>query len=197
MRLACLLLLVPAPILLPACEWESSMSISGSTVSSDAAGASVGGYRLHSSEPTFFYGTVLDGGVRRFTYLVIAPSAGSDAVMSSKDASTATIGGGSIEASHDFEGKTMDFEARFTASVDPTSQRLTESSLQVQGREITAEDGWCFLADLAAKPDELVPVACSMPELPVDPENLDAVTTAFVTQLVADDPAVAAFLAGE
>jgi hypothetical protein len=197
MRFACLPLAVLAPVLVPACREADAgvdLRIGVHSVEVDGTGLSAGGLRVDDASPTLFYGSVLDRGTRRYTYLVVGPpvDVASDAAWSNP--SRSTYGDGALASTQSFLRRgepvlTATYDARATDDGAVVDERRT-----LQGADLPLERGWLFLFDFEDPDSGLTPVDVAMPKVPADGADLDGFTEMFVADLVRRNADVAAFV---
>jgi hypothetical protein len=177
---------------------EFEFRTTGNSSRSGSVGVQGGGARFALGEASVLYGSLLENGQRRYSYLVIGPKVrGGEAHFNSV---------GSVYCEGDITGsasKTEDectfgeakITANFAATVGPKGT-FEEQKLTLQGVEFDPGSGWLYLFDASKSGDapRLHKIDLEMPELPESGEGLLAFTMEFVARLIEEDPIVAAFV---
>ena len=167
-------------------------SSGGASSESGGVGVTGGGFRVETDRPTLFYGTLLEGERRTFTYLVIARGmAPDDWSLEQGWEGTSTASGDELDSRHSLSVDGRRMEAWFHARVE--GGRAVDRQLEVNGASPPAEQ-WLLLHDARRPSQGARAHEATMPELPRDLEQLAPAVEAFVEGLVAQDPEIAAFL---
>ncbi len=169
---------------------HASMSGSGSSIGNVAV--SGGGHQGGTGLVTLFYGTAMENGARRFTYLVAGPVSPVKDEFQDESSGNTTINNDTISCAHAYEVNGVKLSVDFTATHD--SDAIVNPILALQGQPVPAEDGWFFLFDWGNGESTPRPVAVAMPELPTDLEEVPSFTNEFVTELMLTNEEVRKFV---
>lgn len=175
-------------------ETDARYASTGQLSSSDGFGVSGGGFGISSGEPSFMYGTLLNGEARRFTYLVVTGDLLDgelflDHALDGKCESD----GATVNSDHTFSFEAFTVQIAFQAARE--GGEVAGATTSINGAEVEAGQ-WLFVID--ADEPNAVPVAVDVPapELPEDFNELDHVTREFVRQLCSSNDEVRALLGG-
>ncbi len=170
----------------------SHLQLDGRQRDLQCARDSGGAFRAKNGQPAFFYGTIVESGKRRFTYLVISP----DPLRSSRSTNVEESGrssadGQKLESSHSvtIDGQALASRSRATIQ----GAKLEDVTLELNGKE-QPSGSWLFVLRDAPAGATLTPVTLPSPSLPANLDDVAEFTAGFVSTTVRENAAVRALL---
>lgn len=179
---------------LVACSADARYASTGQSSSSNGFGVSGGGFDFSSGEPSFMYGTVLNGEARRFTYLVVAEDLldGELFLDYSLDGKCESDGA-TVNSDHTFSFEAFTVQIAFEAARE--GGEVAGATTSINGAEADAGQ-WLFVIDADDPNAEPVAVDAPAPELPEDLYELGNATREVVRQLCSSKDEVRTLLGG-
>lgn len=173
---------------------DARYASTGQSSSSNGFGVSGGGFDFSSGEPSFMYGTVLNGEARRFTYLVVAEDLldGELFLDYSLDGKCESDGA-TVNSDHTFSFEAFTVQIAFEAARE--GGEVAGATTSINGAEADAGQ-WLFAIDADDPNAEPVAVDAPAPELPEDLYELGNATREVVRQLCSSKDEVRTLLGG-
>ena len=179
---------------LVACSADARYASTGQSSSSNGFGVSGGGFDLSSGEPSFMYGTVLNGEARHFTYLVVTGDLlGGELFLDHSLDGKCESDGATVNSDHTFSFEALTVEAAFQAARE--GGEVAGATTSINGAEADAGQ-WLFVIDADDPNAAPVAVDAPAPELPEDSNELGDATREVVRQLCSSNDEVRALLGG-
>ena len=173
---------------------DARYASTGQSSSSNGFGVSGGGIDLSSGEPSFMYGTVLNGEARHFTYLVVTGDLlGGELFLDHSLDGKCESDGATVNSDHTFSFEALTVEAAFQAARE--GGEVAGATTSINGAEADAGQ-WLFVIDADDPSAAPVAVDAPAPELPEDSNELGDATREVVRQLCSSNDEVRALLGG-
>ncbi len=173
---------------------DARYASTGQSSSSNGFGVSGGGFDLSSGEPSFMYGTVLNGEARHFTYLVVTGDLlGGELFLDHSLDGKCESDGATVNSDHTFSFEALTVEAAFQAARE--GGEVAGATTSINGAEADAGQ-WLFVIDADDPNAAPVAVDAPAPELPEDSNELGDATREVVRQLCSSNDEVRALLGG-